>query len=93
MKRRDILINMPVAAAGGEAWSLMNYSVIAYSTICDVEDFVASCVDVPKFLGFCCECHNYGNNWMCPPFDFDPLDIWRSYEKIKLFGLRMTPAR
>lgn len=93
MKRGDILINMLPAAAGGEAWSLMNYSVIAYSTVCDVEDFVASCVDVPKFLGFCRECHNYGNNWMCPPFDFDPLDIWRSYEKIKLFGLRMTPAR
>ena len=70
---------------------MMNYSVTRYCTLCEADDFVASCVDVPKFLGFCRECRNYGNNWMCPPFDFDPLDIWRSYGKVRLYGLRMTP--
>ena len=74
-----------------EASLVMDYSVERYDTVCEAADFVASCVDIPKFLGFCRECTNYNNNWMCPPFDVDPRDIWRSYEKIRLVGLRMTP--
>ena len=28
---------------------------------------------------------------MCPPFDFDPLDIWKAYGRVRLVVLRITP--
>ena len=70
---------------------LEKYSVERFSALCDAGDFTASCVDVPKFLGFCRECPNYGNNWMCPPFDFDPMTIWSSCGKIRLTVVRIKP--
>lgn len=67
------------------------YSSEKFSVTCSAADFTATCVDIPKFLAFCRECPNYGNNWMCPPFDFDPADIWRSYDKVRLVVLQIKP--
>lgn len=39
-----------------EASLVVDYSIKRYDTVCEAEDFVASCVDIPKFLGFCREC-------------------------------------
>ena len=67
------------------------YSTERFSATCSAADFTSSCVDIPKFLAFCRDCPNYGKNWMCPPFDFDPADIWRSYEKVRLVVLQIKP--
>ena len=49
-----------------------------------VGEYVKVCVDIPKFLGYCKECPNYGNRWSCPPFQKDPMTIWSQYETLRL---------
>ena len=44
-----------------------------------------NCVDVPKFLECCKLCPNYGKVWSCPPYSFDPQDIWNSYGSVRLY--------
>lgn len=55
-----------------------------------VAEYVAECVDVPKFLAYCRECCCYGNRWACPPFDFDPLELWRQYQTLQLYSRVLT---
>ena len=55
------------------------------------EEYLGNYVDVPKYLGFCGECPNYGLRWSCPPYDFDPMDIWRSYDRLELLAWRIEP--
>ena len=35
-------------------------------------------IDIEKFLGFCAACPRYGQTWSCPPYDFDPADVWNA---------------
>ena len=50
------------------------------------EDFVTHFVHVEKFLPFCQQCSSYNTRWTCPPFDFDPMTIWRSYTGLRLYA-------
>lgn len=52
-------------------------------------EYRAQCVDVPKFLGYCAACPNYGGTWSCPPFDFDPQAIWDRYDRILLRAVKI----
>ncbi|MDO4987415.1 MAG: DUF2284 domain-containing protein [Synergistes sp.] len=72
---------------------MSNYSLKRYSAVCSCDDFVKSCVNVEKFLKLCKECRNYGNNWMCPPFDFDPMDVWKRYDTVRLEAVQIVPAQ
>lgn len=54
-----------------------------------VEEFLSRFVDVEKFLGYCRECPQYNISCSCPPYDFDPLDLWRSYQRIKIVGVKI----
>ena len=69
---------------------MLKYTTKRFEAECGLDGFVADCVDVPKFQKFCRECPSYGNSWMCPPFSFDPMDIWRGYERIKLIGVQIS---
>lgn len=56
-------------------------------------EYCAQCVDVPKFLGYCAACPNYGGTWSCPPFDFDLQEIWDRYDRILLRAVKVpVPA-
>ncbi len=55
----------------------------------DVAEFVERYVDVEKFQGLCTDCEDYGKNWSCPPFDFDVMDVWDSFDKLKLIAFKM----
>ena len=44
-----------------------------------VEDYLARYVDFEATEARCRECGNYGKGWRCPPFDFDPREVWRRY--------------
>ena len=52
-------------------------------------EYRAQCVDVPKFLGYCAACPNYGRTWSCPPFDFDPQTVWDRYDRILLRAVKV----
>ena len=55
----------------------------------DVAEFVEEYVDVEKFQGLCKDCEDYGKNWSCPPFDFEVMDVWNSFEKFKIIAFKM----
>lgn len=54
-------------------------------------EYLRDCVDVGKFLNFCRICPNYGHIWSCPPYDFDPMDIWRQYVRLRLYARMLIP--
>lgn len=55
-----------------------------------VGDFLEKYVDVEKFINFCYSCENYNNHWSCPPFDFDSIELWKSYKLLKLYGIKIN---
>lgn len=70
----------------------MNIESSVLTTEIDVPDFIEHCVDVPRFLGCCGECPNFGKTWSCPPYDFDPMDIWKQYSRFYLYAIKtITP--
>ena len=54
----------------------------------EVNEFVENYVDIEHFITLCEDCKNYGKNWNCPPFDFDVMDIWNSYNKLKIIAFK-----
>lgn len=54
----------------------------------NVSEYYDKYVDIEKFLEICKECDQYDNNWGCPPFDFDPDEIWNSYNKLKIIAFK-----
>ena len=49
-------------------------------------------VDVPKYLGFCRQCPNFRRCWSCPDYDFDPMDVWRAYDRLDVLAYRIEPG-
>lgn len=68
----------------------MEYTLERFETETDVESYVRDFVDIEGFLECCKVCPAYGKTWSCPPFDFDPLEFWNSYEKVRIAGYRLT---
>ncbi len=54
-----------------------------------LEDYLEDCVDVPRFLSYCRKCSNFGRIWSCPEFDFDPMEVWRKYQQLKIIALKI----
>lgn len=54
----------------------------------DLDAYCEKYVDVEKYLEYCKECPDYETNWSCPPSDFDPNDIWNSYNKLKVVAFK-----
>lgn len=71
--------------------SELDYSVEKAEAVTTVADYLAHCVDVPKFLACCRQCPNYESNWSCPPFQFDVLKLWSEYKILRLFARFLIP--
>ena len=54
-----------------------------------LSEFIRDLVDVPRFLGCCQDCPHYGQVWSCPPYDFDPMALWRRYDAIHLYARKL----
>lgn len=54
-----------------------------------VKDFVRDYVNVEEFDEKCAECPNYEGKWSCPPFDFDPIDYWNSFDRLYVLGMKI----
>ena len=46
-------------------------------------------VDVPKYTGFGASCPHSGERWSCPPYDFDPEEIWRRSDRLDLLAMQI----
>lgn len=54
------------------------------------KEYIDGYVNVEKFLEYCKACPNYHKVWSCPPYDFDPMDIWARYENLYLYAVKFT---
>lgn len=70
----------------------MEYTVKALEGAAELAEYRRCCVDVGKFLGYCKECPSYGRVWSCPPYDFDPMEIWDKYRHLTLYARVLTPS-
>lgn len=68
----------------------MHYTTEIKEASLSVNDFLERFVDVEKFLGYCKECQNYNVHCSCPPFDFDPMELWKQYRELKAVGLKIV---
>lgn len=56
-----------------------------------VSEYLRDGVDVERFAALCRECPNSGRVWSCPPFDFDPIEMyWSKFKMITVFGRIIT---
>ena len=39
-----------------------------------------------KISGLLSRMRNYGRRWSCPPFEFDPLELWNRYDTLHLYA-------
>ena len=62
------------------------YSVQALEVSVPVEEYLHTCVDVERFLGCCQICDHYNHTWSCPPFDFEPMDLWKQSQTLRIFA-------
>ena len=56
------------------------------------EEVLRDYVDVPKFLEACKKCPNYAHRWSCPPFDFNPKELWKEYSSAEFFCVKLSPV-
>ncbi|MDD6154110.1 MAG: DUF2284 domain-containing protein [Eubacteriales bacterium] len=55
-----------------------------YQVTVPLSEYVPKHVQYDATLEACKHCPIWGRNWACPPFDFDPMDVWNSYDSIVL---------
>ncbi len=67
----------------------MQYTTSSFEAEISTEEYLKDYVDAEYFLTCCSVCQNYGRAWSCPPFDFDPRDLWRSYSRLRVYGYRV----
>lgn len=60
-----------------------------FEHIVPMEEYLRDCVDVPRFLGYCSHCSNFGKTWSCPEFSFDPRDYWKKFKSFKIIGMKV----
>ena len=51
-----------------------------YKDYVNFEEVSKLCIEEQEMLGY---------NWNYPPFDFNPDDVWNSYNKLKIIAFKM----
>ena len=70
--------------------AVLKYSAAPLENKIAVEDYVRDYVDVPRFLECCKACPHYSSKWSCPPYDFEPLDLWTKFRELWIFGVKIS---
>ena len=54
-----------------------------------VDQYLEEYVNVEEFLECCRKCDGYGRKWSCPEFDFDPIDYWKQFDILRIYGKKI----
>lgn len=65
------------------------YSFSNITTKIQVSDYIRDYHDPDRFIKYCEECHQYGNCWSCPPFNFDVLEKITTYRYAYIIGTKI----
>ena len=63
--------------------------ILTLTASVDCARFIEGYVDIPRFNACCAQCRGYGMTWACPPYEFDPMDIWRGYGTVLLYAKKV----
>lgn len=69
---------------------MLEYSAEPLENKISVSEYVKKYVDAPRFLECCRACPNYTVKWSCPPYDFEPLDLWKKFSAFWIFGTKLA---
>lgn len=75
---------------GRSSRTTLSYGVSERTVRIPAADYLAGFVDVPRCESYCRECSLFGQNWSCPPFDFDPSQVWASRTWFEVTARTMT---
>lgn len=63
--------------------------IIQHQATISLLDYQERYQHIEKFLGYCKGCHNYGQQWVCPPFDFDVNQFLAPYSTVDIIGYQV----
>ncbi|MGI6574393.1 MAG: DUF2284 domain-containing protein [bacterium] len=69
----------------------LNYNIRELTKEVLLAEYLRDCVDIPRFLAYCRACPNFGSVWSCPPYDFDPMEVWKRYGSLRLYARMLIP--
>lgn len=58
----------------------------------DAGEYIASYRNADACMRACRACPNFGKTWICPPFDYDPLDWLRGFGRVTFYGAVIRPV-
>lgn len=71
----------------------MEIKTVTMAVKADMKDYIKGFIDVPRFDSMCRECRGHGRTWACPPYAFDPMEVWNAYSTILLYAKKtILPA-
>ncbi len=65
------------------------YKVEELFAVVPMEDYIASCIDIPRIESYCQACSNYGKIWSCPSFGFSVEELWSQYTTLELHARKI----
>jgi len=68
-----------------------SYATERYDTEVNVRDYIEGFHNADYFIKFCQQCRNYGCRYGCPPFDSDPLEVIKRYDRVRIIGIKIIP--
>ena len=68
----------------------MEYSIEPIKREVRIRDYVEKYVDFGVTQACCSACSDYGKTWSCPPFDFDPVEFWKRFDVLQIYGYRLS---
>lgn len=58
----------------------------------DAGEYIASYRNAEACMRACRACTNFGKTWICPPFDYDPIDRLRGFGNVTFYGALIRPV-
>lgn len=58
----------------------------------DAGEYIASYRNAEACMRACRACTNFGKTWICPPFDYDPIDRLRGFRNVTFYGALIRPV-
>ena len=67
------------------------YTTERYTAEIDAKAYIERFRKADYFLKLCQQCGNYGRRYGCPPFDHDPIEAVKDYNRVRIIGIKITP--
>lgn len=67
------------------------YTTERYTAEIDAKAYIKRFRKADYFLKLCQQCGNYGRRYGCPPFDHDPIEAVKDYNRVRIIGVKITP--